>query len=100
MPDRTWWLYLLACRDGRTYAGIALDVEARFAKHVAGKGAIFTRINRPVMILAAQPFPSRREASQAEYALKQLDRQEKLAWAVDWVYAHPLPPNHDRVLPG
>jgi predicted GIY-YIG superfamily endonuclease len=41
-----WWLYLLECRDGRTYAGIATDVAARFAAHSRGKGAKFTRSNR------------------------------------------------------
>jgi putative endonuclease len=30
---KVWWLYLLACNDGRTYAGIALDVAARFRLH-------------------------------------------------------------------
>jgi hypothetical protein len=35
-----WWLYLLQCRDGRTYAGIATDVAARFAVHSRGKGAL------------------------------------------------------------
>jgi putative endonuclease len=38
-----WWLYLLVCRYGRTYAGIATDVAVRFAAHSSGKGAKFTR---------------------------------------------------------
>ena len=82
MPDslKHWWLYLLACKDGRMYAGIAIDVEARFALHVSGKGAKFTRANPPRRVLAAQPFPSRSAALKAEYALKQLDRAGKLAW--------------------
>ena len=78
---KTWWLYLLACKDGRTYAGIALDVKARFELHVSGKGAKFTRANPPKKILAAASFPSRSEALKAEYALKKLDRREKLKWA-------------------
>jgi putative endonuclease len=83
-PAGRWWVYLLACEDGRTYAGIAVDVHARFAVHVAGKGSKFTRSNRPVSILGARSFASRSEALQAEYALKQLDRPEKLAWARQW----------------
>ena len=79
-----WWLYLLACEDGRTYAGIALDLNARFAAHVAGKGARFTRSNRPVKILGAQAFGSKSAALKAEYVLKQLDRPDKLAWAQQW----------------
>ena len=79
--QKTWWLYLLACRGGRTYAGIALDVNARFDLHRNGKGAKFTRANPPRKILAVQAFASRSEALKAEYTLKQLDRAEKLAWA-------------------
>jgi putative endonuclease len=76
-----WWLYLLACRDGRTYAGIATDVAARFAVHSSGKGAKFTRSNPPVRVLGTQAFASKSEALKAEAALKQLDRTGKLAWA-------------------
>ena len=82
--DKVWWLYLLACADGRTYAGIALDVAARFRLHSSGKAAKFTRANRPLRVLGAQPFASRSEASQAEYALKQLTKPAKLRWARRW----------------
>ena len=76
-----WWLYLLVCRDGRTYAGIATDVAGRFAAHSRGKGAKFTRSNPPVRVLAAQVFASKSEALKAEAALKKLDRTKRLAWA-------------------
>src|SRR3954469_24322363 len=76
-----WWLYLLVCRDGRTYAGIATDVAARFALHNSGKGAKFTRSNPPVSVLGTQAFASRSEALKAELALKQLNRAARLAWA-------------------
>jgi putative endonuclease len=82
--DQTWWVYLLACSDGRTYAGIALDVAARFNEHITGKGSKFTRANRPLSVLGAQPFPNRSQALQAEYALKQLRRPAKLQWAQRW----------------
>ena len=88
----TWWLYLLACKDGRTYAGITIDVEARFNVHISGKGSKFTRANPPIAIIGAQMFANRSEASKAEHALKQLDRPEKLAWARQY----PLP--HTRML--
>ena len=86
-----WWLYLLVCRDGRTYAGIATDVEARFAAHSSGKGAKFTRSNPPVRVLGAQAFASKSEALKAEAALKKFDRTEKLAWARE------CPPISDRI---
>jgi putative endonuclease len=81
---KTWWVYLLGCADGRTYIGIALDVELRFQTHLLGNGAKFTRSNKPVIILGAQPFSSKSAALKAEYALKQLSRTDKLQWAQQW----------------
>lgn len=76
-----WWVYLLACRDGRTYIGIATDVAARFAAHSRGKGAKFTRSNPPVRVLGTRAFANKSEALKAEAALKKLTRTGKLAWA-------------------
>lgn len=79
--SETWWLYLLACKDGRTYAGIAIDVEARFRVHASGKGSKFTRANPPLEVLGVQSFATKSEALRAEAALKRLKRPAKLAWA-------------------
>jgi putative endonuclease len=84
MTDSTWWLYLLACKDGRTYAGIALDLEARFRAHAAGRGSKFTRSNPPLKILGAKCFATKSEAMKAEHALKKLSRTQRLAWAGQW----------------
>jgi putative endonuclease len=81
---RDWWVYLLACSDGRTYAGIATDVHARFRAHQSGKGAKFTRANRPIAILGMRSFADRSAALKAEYALKQLTVPEKMSWAREW----------------
>src|SRR5262245_1232334 len=86
MASRLWWLYLLACADGRTYAGIALDVEARFSAHADGKGAKFTRSNPPLRVLGARSFATKSEAMKAEIALKKLARPQRLAWAREWRY--------------
>jgi putative endonuclease len=76
----TWWLYVLECRGGILYTGIARDVDARFRAHVKGTGAIFTRLNRPVRILGKAAMPTKGEALRAEYAFKQVPRAEKLRW--------------------
>ncbi len=91
--EKPWWLYLLACRDGRTYAGIATDVASRFAAHTSGKGAKFTRSNPPVTVLGARAFASKSEALKAEAALKKLDRSQRLAWARACETALSSPPN-------
>lgn len=67
-----WFVYLIECRDGSLYTGIATDVERRYAEHAAGKGARYTRSHPPVRLLACFAHPDRASASRAEYAIKQL----------------------------
>lgn len=75
-----WWVYVLECRGGVLYTGIARDVEARFQAHANGTGAMFTRLNQPVRIMAKAAMATRGEALRVEYALKQMSRAEKLRW--------------------
>ena len=80
MADKTWFLYLLECANGSYYAGITTDVAARFLAHQQGKGARYTRANPPIRILAQAEYADRSAASKAEWALKQLPREEKLGF--------------------
>lgn len=75
-----WFLYLLECRDGSYYAGIATDVQARFRAHQTGKGARYTRSRPPLRILGTRAYADRAAASRAEWQIKQLPRERKLAW--------------------
>ena len=77
-----WWLYLIECRGGSLYTGITNDVAARYAAHCAGKGARYTRMYPPVCLLAVEAYPSRGEASRAEYAMKRRSPAEKRNWAL------------------
>ena len=62
------------------YTGIAKNVDTRFDAHVKGAGAIFTRMNRPVRILGRAALATRGDALRAEYALKKVNRAQKLRW--------------------
>lgn len=73
----TWYLYIVECKDGSLYTGIAVDPAARFAAHAAGKGARYTRSHQPRRILATFAFPDRSSASKAEYRVKQLSAAGK-----------------------
>ena len=75
-----WCLYLLECRNGAFYAGITNRLDARYAAHVAGTGAKYTRANPPVRVLASRGYPDRSAASRAEAELKRLPRAKKLAF--------------------
>lgn len=76
---KTWFVYLIECLDGSIYTGIAVDVEARFDRHAAGKGARYTRAHPPRRVIAKFPFPDRASASRAEYRIKQLTPPQKAA---------------------
>ncbi|MFK0376720.1 GIY-YIG nuclease family protein [Pandoraea sp. NPDC090278] len=74
---KPWYLYLLECAGGRIYTGITVDVNARYAAHVAGKGARFTRAYPPSRVLLSLSFADRSTASRAEYRIKQLTASQK-----------------------
>ena len=75
-----WCVYLIECRNGAWYAGITNDLPARYAAHVAGKGARYTRANPPVRLLGSRAFADRSAASKAEWVVKRLPKARKLAW--------------------
>jgi putative endonuclease len=87
MPDTLnagWFVYLLECKNGRIYTGITTNVAARFAKHCLGKGAKYTRTNKPLRILAVKACRDRSEASKLEWQIKQLTPKKKLMVIADW----------------
>ena len=77
----TWWVYMIECRGGKIYTGIAKDPDARFRRHRAGNGAAFTRMNPPLTLLAKRPCGTRADALGAERVLKRLTGVQKRAWA-------------------
>lgn len=72
-----WYVYLIECRNGSLYTGIAVDVERRYRAHAAGRGARYTRANPPVRLLGALPQPDRGTATRAELAIKRLPPADK-----------------------
>ena len=74
-----WSVYPLLCRSGSIYTGIALNVAARYAQHVAGVGARYTRANPPVRLLVTFTCSSQSEAARMESAIKNLSSVDKRA---------------------
>lgn len=75
----SWFVYILECRDGSLYTGIATDVGKRLAMHASGKGARYTRSHPPLRVLAAFPHPDRSSATRAEMSIKKLSVPAKRA---------------------
>lgn len=74
-----WFVYIVRCRDGSLYTGCTNDLEARIARHNAGKGARYTRSRLPVKLVFQRKVADRSAALSREARLKQLTREEKLA---------------------
>ncbi len=74
---KPWFVYLIECRGGGIYTGIAVDVEARYAAHAAGKGARYTRSHPPQKLLAVIACPDRSGALKEECRIKRLSAGAK-----------------------
>ena len=67
-----YYIYMLRCRDGSFYTGIAADIEKRLRQHASGGAACakYTRAHPPEALAAA---------ARLEALIKQLPREKKLA---------------------
>lgn len=72
-----WYVYLIVCRGGAIYTGIARNVAARYAQHAAGIGARYTRANPPLQLLARFACSNQSIASRMEAAIKRLPTSAK-----------------------
>ena len=75
--DKRWYVYMLLCRGNAIYTGIALDVATRYAQHLAGTGARYTRANPPCRLLAKFVCPNQSAAGRLEAAIKRLPAVDK-----------------------
>lgn len=81
------FVYILRCADKTLYTGYATDLKKRLLEHNGkGKtqtelsaGAKYTRSRRPVKLVYEEECENRSTAQSREYAIKQLNRVQKLA---------------------
>ena len=73
------YFYVLHCQDDTFYGGYTTDLERRLEEHNQGIGAKYTRprSRRPVLMIYAEAFSTRSEATKAEYAFKKQTRKKK-----------------------
>jgi len=74
-----WSVYILRCRDGTLYTGVAVDLGQRLEAHRRGVGAKYTRSRRPITLAYQESQPDRSRALKREAALRRLGRAGKLA---------------------
>jgi putative endonuclease len=74
-----WHLYMIRCRDGSLYTGIAIDVARRLAEHRAGKGAKYLRGRGPIQLVFEKRIGERGPALTIERRVKKLPKPKKEA---------------------
>ena len=72
------YTYILKCGDGSLYTGWTNNLEKRIIDHNTGKGAKYTRARLPVVLVYYEEFETKAEAMRREYAIKHMNREEKL----------------------
>jgi len=77
---KLYYVYIVRCADNTLYTGIATDLERRVKEHNSSdKGAKYTRVRRPVVLVHSEVYPDRSSASKREYEIKKkMSREQKL----------------------
>ena len=92
MPDGEYSVYLVRCRDGSLYTGIAKDVSRRVAEHEQGPtGAKYLRGKGPLELVFQRSIGDRSLAQRIEHRIKRFSRAEK-------ENLHRLPERIDRLI--
>lgn len=74
------FVYILLTERDTLYCGYTDDVEKRYQAHIEGKGAKYTRANKPVKLVWQKEFETKSEALKEEYRIKhKLTKEQKLA---------------------
>src|SRR5258708_24546384 len=73
-----WFVYMILCDDRSIYVGTSNNVDARYVKHLEGKGARYTRSHRPIKLLRTWECTNRSQALKLEYYFKRVTHAKKL----------------------
>ena len=72
-----YYVYLLRCKDGSIYGGIATDPSRRLSEHQKGSGAKYTRAHGALYMERVWLAENKSAASKIEYAVKHLKKEQK-----------------------
>ena len=75
--DKKYFVYILLTERNTYYCGYTDDIEKRYKAHLEGKGAKYTRANKPVKIVWQKEFDNKNDAMKEEFRIKHLKRAEK-----------------------
>ena len=81
--EMVFYVYILKCADGSYYTGHSDNLEKRLQDHDSGEIQGYTFTRRPVELVFAHPFSSRRDALERERQIKGWSRAKKKALISD-----------------
>lgn len=70
-------VYLLRCRDGTLYCGIAKDLQKRAAQHNDGTGSAYVRSRGGGEVVYSELLATRGQALRREAMIKKMPRAKK-----------------------
>ncbi len=76
--EKKYYTYIILTEQNTFYCGYTDDVKKRFKAHIDGKGAKYTRANKPVKIVYQKEFSSKSDAMKEEARIKKLSHQKKI----------------------
>ncbi len=76
--DKKYYTYIILTESNTLYCGYTDDVDKRFQAHLEGKGAKYTRANKPIKVVYQKEFATKSDAMKEEARIKKLTHQEKL----------------------
>lgn len=77
MEEKKHFIYVILTQNNKLYCSYTNDVKARYKKHVEGKGAKFTRANKPKALVFQKEFQTKHDALCEEIRFKKLTRKQK-----------------------
>lgn len=85
---KTWYLYMIRCKDNSLYTGITVDIQRRFQEHQdsngIGKGAKFLRGKGPLQLVYSTCVPTHSAALKLEYKIKKMSKAKKEGMIVEF----------------
>ena len=73
-----WHVYVLLCSNNNFYTGTTNNLEKRYEKHKAGKGAKYTRAFKPIRIIYSEKLDGKILALAREREIKSWTRDQKI----------------------
>ncbi len=79
-----WYLYIIECKTGEFYTGIAQDVVERVVEHNKGRACRYTKFSRPVHLIYSELCSGYSTARKREKQVKDFSRSKKLGLIRDF----------------